>query len=116
MTIAAQLKFPWANLADEPKRVKNHWDEAKEMNKVSEENGHLVPPAWAAVLLDVSQQRVSDLIAEERLRCWVFFGKRLVCLKDLAEYSNTERKAGRPVGEPPVTLVETYRRVKAQRK
>lgn len=101
--------------ASEPKRVKTKWQELAEMSKVDEEAGGLVPIFVAAALLDVSHQRVSQMLESGRLQHWVFFDRKFVGVNDLADYVNSERKGGRPVSDPPTTLKESLRRVRKLR-
>jgi hypothetical protein len=81
-----------------PKRERTKWDELCEMQAVVGEHGALVPPASAAEVLDVSKQRVDQLINKGALRAFEFFGKRWVCQSDLKGYVETGRKSGRRPG------------------
>ena len=85
--------------ADLPRSERSKWKQLKEMMDISQENGQLIPQNLAAVVLDVSNQRISDLINNQTLRCWEFLGKKFVCEKDLLAYATSERKAGRPIRE-----------------
>lgn len=98
--------------ATEPKRVRTKWDELKEMLSVEQD---LVPHWVAPILLDVSRQRVNELMSAGRIRTYEFFGRSFVPVEDLVSYINSERKAGRPCGQPPATLKETIGRVKKMR-
>jgi len=101
--------------ADEPKKVRTKWQELQEMAEVADANGGLVPPVVAASLLDVSRQRVYELMKDARFRSYVFFGVTYVPVDDVVAFVNSERKSGRPVAEPPKSLRESIRRVRKAR-
>lgn len=83
--------------ANEPKRVRTKWDELAEMVTVSGETGGLVLVHVGQELLGVSRQRIYDMIEFKRIRSWDFFGRKYVCIDDISEFVNSERKPGRPV-------------------
>jgi len=102
--------------ASEPKRVRTKWQELKEMREQADEHGGLVPPLVAACLLDVSKQRVNDMINSGILHRYEWFGKPFISVKEVAAYVNSERRTGRPARNPPSTLKETHQRVAKLRK
>jgi hypothetical protein len=65
--------------------------------KVSRQEDGLFLPAQAAIALEVSNQRVLELIEVGRLRSWEFFGKRYVSCREVMQRVQSERlKGGRP--------------------
>lgn len=95
---AQAIEFPFVERL--PKREKtrlgNLWEELREASK----DGLFLPPATAARLLDVSRQRVYDLIEQGTLKTVDFDGGRYVTEASIVAFCQTERKAGRPVGIP----------------
>jgi DNA-directed RNA polymerase subunit F len=102
-------------VADLPKREKSKlrklWDGLSELSKVAEEKGMLIQQSVAAKLLDVSPQRVNDLVKLGRLEIYVFNGVPLVTENSVVDYAKSERKAGRPVGVP-TTAKEAWQRAR----
>lgn len=107
------MEFP--GFADLPKREKSKvhrvWDAFRELSNVSGEKGLLVTQSVVARLLDISRQRVHDLVKEGRLETYVFEGVPLVTEKSLVAFAQVERKTGRPC-KIPVTIGECLRRAK----
>jgi hypothetical protein len=56
----------------------------------------LVPQAQAALILELSKQRVNDLVADGRLREHDFFGKNFIACSDIAKFQEKQRRSGRP--------------------
>lgn len=69
-----------------------------ELRALSREHGVLVPVALAVAILDVSRQRVYDLINAEVLRSVRVCNTVMITEQSLVAYANSERKSGRPVG------------------
>jgi hypothetical protein len=65
--------------------------------RVSSEEGGLLSPSQAAVVLEVSPQRVAELVKLGQLRKWDLLGKSYVSVRDVDARRKTELKAGRPV-------------------
>lgn len=80
--------------------AKGKWRELQEMSRVIAKEGLLCPVNTAAGLLDLSPQRVNQLMNENTLRYWEFLGRRYVRARDLAAFVELERKAGRPWKKP----------------
>jgi len=93
--------FPF--VAELPKREKSKvvkvWESFQELARISETEGVLIPVSFAAKVLDVSRQRIDELIAGERMKCYLVNGHRFVSENSVVEYAKGERKAGRPVGK-----------------
>lgn len=100
MTTADISEFPF--VADLPKReakkVANTWDELRLIVKIIKEDGPPVPFGACALALGVSKQRISQLVAEGRLKTIEYAGSRHVALNSLEEFARLNRVSGRPVG------------------
>lgn len=98
VNIDSTLDFPF--LAELPKREKskmaNFWDRLAEMRAVSQEKGPLIPIRFAARLLGISHQRVTELMKLGRLECYEVDGHSFVPESSLVAFAKSERKAGRP--------------------
>src|SRR5437588_8624207 len=70
--------------------------ELQQMSKAMVEEKGLLNYAQAALLLDVSTKRISELVRLEKLRRFDFLGRTYVSVKDLGERYQQEVKAGRP--------------------
>jgi hypothetical protein len=94
-------EFPF--VAELPKREKSKlrkvWDRLKDFQEFMQKEGECVPPVVAAGLLDVSRQRVHELIQEASLREVRFEGHPYVTVNSIVDHCKSERKAGRPVKE-----------------
>lgn len=61
------------------------------------EHGPLFPPWFATAVLNVSRQRVHQLLEEGKLAYVVVAGKAMIPMASLELYLSEEHKAGRPV-------------------
>ncbi len=68
----------------------------REFRRVSEAESGLLHPAQAALVLNVSNQRVLELIATKRLRAWEFWGRKYLSVRELADRASSDIKTGRP--------------------
>jgi hypothetical protein len=95
---AAQLDMPYLEAV--PKREKSKvlkvWDTFQELRRLEQEEGMLIPVAYAAKVINVCRQRVDQLIADGRLSCHQVNGQRFVGGNSVEAYAKSERKAGRP--------------------
>ena len=95
---AAVTEFPFVEAL--PKREKSKlsklWDELKEVKRLADEKGVIVPQHMAAGLLGLSKQRIGQLIDDGRLEGILIHGTRFVTENSIREFAGTERKAGRP--------------------
>lgn len=84
-----------------PKREKSRfalvWEHFQALRRVIDEKGIPIQQLYAAKLLGVSRQRVSDLLADGGLQAVEVGGVRYVTESSLVSYAQSERKAGRPV-------------------
>jgi len=65
---------------------------------VSRREGGLMTQANAALVLNLSKQRLSDLVRSNRLHWHPFFDTKFLSCGEIAEFKNVKRKAGRPSG------------------
>lgn len=70
------------------------------IRRATKENGLLVPPALAAGILNVSPQRVNELINDGRLKRIEIGGKPFVTENSMEAFVREERKNGRPYKGP----------------
>src|SRR5438105_4187592 len=70
--------------------------ELQEMSKAMVEEKGLLNYAQAALLLDVSTKRVSELVRLGKLRRFYFLGRPYVSMREVGERYQQELKAGRP--------------------
>jgi hypothetical protein len=57
----------------------------------------LMTQANAALVLNLSKQRLSDLVQSKRLRWHPFFETKFLSCRGIAEFKKLKRKAGRPM-------------------
>src|SRR4051794_13177460 len=85
------------------------YTELQEMSKAMVEEKGLLNYAQAALLLDVSTKRVSELVRLGKLRRFDFLGRTYVSMRELGQRYQQELKAGRPkrsVGKRTVASVK----------
>ena len=90
------------------KRTKNIWEQLNELKELTEKHGQLVPIAMAAELLDLSRQRVFQLIDDGTFTPTEWRGQRWLTENDLRSFIELERNSGRPWKEP--SAKEIWRR------
>lgn len=78
-----------------PRREKTRWEELQEMNALSRERGALLPTGLAAEVLDVSRQRLYQLLDAGRIESFEFFGRKWVPEGDLLAWAKSDRTPGR---------------------
>jgi hypothetical protein len=79
-----------------------------------EREGPLLPRAMVPYVLDVSRQRIQQLIDEDRIATVMVGEREFVPVAALNAFMADERKGGRPVKE--LTLRESFRRNLPSRK
>ena len=84
----------------EKRQAKSLWDRFRDLSKLAETNGVLVPPSLAAALLDISKQRVHQLMVDGKLERIEFEGHPFITENSIVALAKTERKAGRPFRIP----------------
>lgn len=106
MHTAELFEFPFVKdlpkLSDLPKREQSKlqkvWNQVAELRAIQEQKGGLFPIRLVCGMLDVSRQRVYELIEAGRLECVdMEGGVRMVTGESVVGFAQTERKAGRPV-------------------
>jgi predicted XRE-type DNA-binding protein len=109
----AVKEFPFVEAMPkrEAKRIVNVWDQLKELKLLIEARGQLLPQALVAKLLNVSKQRVSQLVAAGKLEVVDFHGHPWVSEKSVIELARSDRKTGRPMNTPE-TNGEMWKRAK----
>lgn len=117
MSEAQVAEFPF--VAELPKREKGKlakaWDQWLAVKAVVAERGPLIPASFAAKLLNISHQRVSQLADSGKLQRVDIGGSFWITEASLVELAKGERKAGRPFkvrvpgfGECKEVVRETY--------
>lgn len=79
-----------------PRKEKSKWEQLREMQEITRERGALLPTGLAAEVLDLSRQRLFQLLEAGRISQHEFFGRKWVTEKDLLDFAKSERKPGRP--------------------
>lgn len=70
--------------------------ELQEMSKAMVEEKGLLNYAQAALLLDVSTKRISELVRLRKLKPFDFLGRRYVSMREVGQRCQQDLKAGRP--------------------
>jgi hypothetical protein len=68
----------------------------REFMDVNREEGGFLTTVQAAIILDVTRQRVVQLIEAGQLKTWEFLGKRYVSAREVAARRAADVKSGRP--------------------
>jgi len=84
----------------EAKRLVSFWDRYEEFKSMIEGKGPPIPPAVAAKLLDVSRQRVDELMRLGRLERLEFAGHPFVTDSSIRWLAEQDRSPGRRPGPP----------------
>jgi hypothetical protein len=66
--------------------------------EASRREGGLMTQSNAAFFLNLSKQRLSDLVQSKRLHWHRFFETKFLSCREIVEFKQTKRKAGRPFG------------------
>ena len=107
-------EFPF--VAELPRREKSKlsklWDQFQEMKRLTAEKGMLLPPVLVAELLDMSRQRVHELIASGQFESIRVNGRVFVSENSLVAWAQAEHKSGRPVLVKVPTLKEAVGKTK----
>jgi hypothetical protein len=83
--------------------------ELQEMSKAMIEQRGLLNYAQAALLLDVSTKRISELVRMRTLTPFDFLGRRYVSMREVGERYQQELKAGRPARSLPKRAVASLK-------
>lgn len=85
------------------------YEELEEMSKAMVEEKGLLNYAQAALLLDVSTKRISELVRLGKLKRFHFLGRSYVSMREVGERYRQELKAGRPPRSLPKRAVASVR-------
>jgi hypothetical protein len=97
MTIAASSTLALqAPRADRAAARAQAYAELQEMSEAMVREKGLLNYAQAALLLDVSTKRVSELVRTGKLKPFDFLGRRYVSMRDVGQRYQQDLKAGRP--------------------
>jgi hypothetical protein len=107
---AAASAFGAADTPTPRKGSKAHlrW-EVEQFSKVSAREGCLLNHRQAALLLDVSAARVSELVSLGKLTRYDFLGRTYVSHREIAARREIDVKAGRPSRTVAQRLAKTFR-------
>lgn len=91
-------EFPF--VAEVPRREKSRltkvWDVFQELKAITEEKGMLVPARMTANLLNISHQRVMQLVETQHLERVTVDKQVFITERSIVAHASSERKAGRP--------------------
>src|SRR6266550_2435451 len=107
--IASSTVALQARPADRAAARAEAYAELEEMSKAMVEEKGLLNYAQAALLLDVSTKRISELVTLGKLKPFDFLGRRYVSMREVGERYQQDLKAGRPrqsVGKRAVASVK----------
>jgi hypothetical protein len=96
MTAAASTLALQAPRADRAAVRAQAYAELQEMSEALVREKGLLNYAQAALLLDVSTKRVSELVRTGKLRRFDFLGRAYVSMREVGERYQQDLKAGRP--------------------
>jgi hypothetical protein len=94
--IASSTLALQARPADRAAARAQAYAELQEMSKAMIEEKGLLNYAQAALLLDVSTKRISELVRLGKLKRFHFLGRSYVSMREVGERYRQELKAGRP--------------------
>jgi hypothetical protein len=89
----AHPEFPGMPVPAQPRKGSRAWVKAelRRFFEAGREHGGLILPSMAATALDVSPQRVDQLMKAGSLRSCTFLGKRFVSSDDVLAFAELER-------------------------
>jgi len=97
--MAEVADFPF--VAELPKREKSKiaslWDKIDEAREIIEKEGVLLPPSFVGKILNISRQRVYQLIDSGRFKVVDLGGHSMITENSILEWAKSERQVGRPV-------------------
>jgi hypothetical protein len=94
--IASSTLALQARPADRAAARAQAYAELQEMSKAMVEEKGLLNYAQAALLLDVSTKRISELVRLRKLKPFDFLGRRYVSMREVGERYQRDLRAGRP--------------------
>lgn len=87
----------------EQKKIKTVWDVLADYKAMWDTHGVLVPVSAAAKLLNVSPQRILQLVEAGKLKRVDMWDKAHITEASIVELAESERKTGRPFKVGPMT-------------
>ena len=87
--------FPDLPTIKMPKRVKSRWEELNQLCDIVDEHGPIIPMFVAADLLNLSRQRIHQLVEAGTLVPVEFAGKRWLAEKQLRAFVQLDRTSDR---------------------
>jgi hypothetical protein len=97
---ASQLEMPYIGslTVKEKSKVAKLWEHLTEVRKITEQKGTILPQHLVADILQISKQRVGQLVDDGRLEAVEVHGVRYVTADSVEVCAKTERnsKGGRP--------------------
>lgn len=105
---AEALEFPWVSSLprSEKTKVGHALAAAREFIALQKKHGPLVPLALVAASMNVSRQRMHQLVTEGRIRTVFFHNFHYVSEAELQRFGDEERKNGRPFKVKDATFKE----------
>ena len=95
-SIASSTLALQAQPADRAAARAQAYAELQEMSKAMVEEKGLLNYAQAALLLDVSTKRISELVRPKKLKPFDFLGRRYVSMREVGQRYQQDLKTGRP--------------------
>ena len=95
-SIASSTLALQAQPADRAAARAQAYAELQEMSKAMVEEKGLLNYAQAALLLDVSTKRISELVRLKKLKPFDFLGRRYVSMREVGQRYQQDLKTGRP--------------------
>lgn len=102
---ATEFSFVEALPKREKSRLVKCWEFAKEIARISDTEGDLLPVSFACKLLDVSRSRIDQFVTDGRLKRFDVDGHVFITSNSIVECAKIERKHGRPFKVPTVAEV-----------
>jgi len=96
----AEFPFVEAMPKREKSRLARVWEQFQLVREAVRIHGALIPQSYAKTLLDLSKQRVHQLVNEGKLTSIDLGGVRYVTEKSILAWAEAEHKTGRPVKVP----------------
>lgn len=95
-TLTMEMPFMSEVPKREAKAVRGAWEELEEFQVMAKQRGAVLPPSFAAQLLNVSRQRIFQLVQVGTLETVVIGPHRMILADSLIAWAKSEHKPGRP--------------------
>jgi len=102
MSETATCEFPFVQSMPirQKSKLARLWDHLATVKRVTDEKGPIVPQHLVSELLNLSKQRIAQILDDGRLEAVEVNGVRYVTVKSVEVFAQMERKTGRPVKDP----------------